>query len=128
MSVTEAFSVPLWVRETEHQFICSITVTNKDPFEKAKELFIKHLSPQQYETFINHNYIMVKSNKGHRYQINTGLIYINIRRMDGWFIERRQFCMQLKNITCPRYDHLLAQKLIIESDEKRFLAVANRYY
>ena len=128
MPVTEAFPLPRWVREAEQQLNCSITVTNEDPFKKAKKLFIKHLSPQQYETFINYNYIIVRSNKGHKYRINTGSLYINIKRIDGWFFKRRWFCMQLKNIECPKYDHLLAQKLIIESDEKRFLAVANRYY
>jgi hypothetical protein len=98
------------------------------PFYIAKELFIKHLTPFQYKTFIELDYIIVISNKKHKYRINTHKNYMNIIRLDGWFISKRKFCIQLKNeLYYPHYDHILAQKLLIESDEDFFLQKAKRF-
>ncbi len=96
------------------------------PEDRAKNLFIKHLSPSQLLTFKENSYIDVKSNRGHKYRIDTNKLCINITRL-GFFIIRRKFCIILKNFMIPRYDHFLAQKILIESDESQFLKIANKY-
>lgn len=103
-------------------------VNPEGPHNRAKELFIRHLSAAQYATFVKDNYIDVKTNKRHKYRIATNELYINIRRMDGWFISRRKFCIRLMDYNLPFYDHILAQKLLLEIDENRFLKTAISYY
>jgi len=102
-----------------------------DPFSsayrRAKELFIKHLTPQQRKTFEEKNYIIVLSNKKHIYRIDTSSVQINIYRLHGHNIAYRRSCMILKDCTCPFFDILLAQKLILETDEDYFLKTANHY-
>jgi hypothetical protein len=101
---------------------------NYHAFHIAKNLFIRHLSPSQHKTFIEHEYIIVISNRKHKYRINTHKDFMNIYRIDGWFIRKRRFCVQIHHqICCPHYDHLLAQKLLIESDEDYFLQKAHRF-
>src|SRR5271157_4146476 len=109
-------SRPSWLRKAEEEFNCKIDIVDETPDKKAEKLFIKHLSSAQYITFVSENYIDVRSNKGHKYRIHTNDMFINVVRLDGWFISKRKFCIILENILCPKYDHLLAQKLIIESD------------
>lgn len=103
-------------------------VNPEGPHKRAKELFIRHLTAAQYATFVKERYIDVKSNKGHKYRIRTKDLIMNISRIDGWFISKRRFCIRPMEFDLPFYDHILAQKLLLETDEKRFLKTAISYY
>jgi len=86
--------------------------------EKAKELLLSVLTADQRIDFLHRGSFRVEGSKGGKYQIQTGYSG-NVRR------GRRRYCGHLSDGQIPAYDHMLAQKLLIETDEEAFLAVAN---
>jgi hypothetical protein len=110
----------------EHSRLSNNFIMPESRHTRAEKLFLQHLTPSQIETYTEENYIDIVSNKKHKYRINTISHSLNIHRMDGLFIVRRRFCIQLTNYSCPIHDHLLAQKLLIETNENHFLKIAYR--
>ncbi len=101
---------------------------------RARRLLRKHLTPKQLRQ-LKKGYFEVKgSRSGHIYRINCHRTAQNIVNRTL----RRRFCILIDNlydwsfshgyVDCPKSDHLLAQKLIIETNEGRFLRIAERMW
>ena len=85
---------------------------------RAKELFLSKLTPAERLSWERDRRLTVLSSSGRRYTLAPYQPY-NIRR--GEYL----YCLRVA-AWIPAYDKLLAQRLLIEADEERFLAVANR--
>jgi hypothetical protein len=84
---------------------------------KARELLIAHLSPAQLEDFKRSGCFTVVGNKtGTSYKLGSGMV----RTPDA------SFCIGPVDEGLPRDDKVLAQKWLLESDEEKFLKIANR--
>lgn len=86
---------------------------------RAKELLLSMLTEEQRHHLHREGRFKVCGNKGGEYEITIGYAG-NIRR------GRHRYCGHLSDGRIPTYDHMLAQKLMIETDEEAFLALANR--
>lgn len=95
---------------------------------KAKELLLGHLTPAQKETFNKNNWFVVEGGRSkQQYRIKAGSYSINIEVMDGKKVKHR-LCAHLHyNAGVPLHDHILAQKIMLESAEDDFLKIANRH-
>ena len=95
---------------------------------RALDLLIKHLTPEQRETFQKNKWFIVEGGKtGRRYRIrDKGTVVANIDVLEGNCIAHR-LCGHCAAHEIPLADNLLAQKLMIEADEEAFLRIANRH-
>jgi hypothetical protein len=97
---------------------------------RARELLVARLTPEQRETFERNKWFIVIGGKSkRRYRIrDTGCTVANIDllgELPGGGVVHR-LCGHIDGgYMCPLEDHLLGQKLSLEHDEERFLAVAN---
>lgn len=86
--------------------------------ERSLKFLREHLTPEQQTTWDNSQYFDVKGNV-------SGAIY----RLGPSGVTRRSdlhdFCLQIVGEWTPIYDAVLARKILLECDEKRFLATAN---
>ena len=89
--------------------------------EKANKLLRSALSPKQLEELNSKGHFHCKSNKGHLYRIHVGT-HGNVRRVEAGK-EIESLCIQPDNV--PTGDAMLAQKLMIETDEDTFRKIAN---
>jgi hypothetical protein len=92
--------------------------------EKAKKLLVEHLSPQQQKTYDEKRYFDVDI-EGRTYRIHHGS-HGNVRLLgtgEKTGKEVTKYCIQPDGV--PVGDVLLAQKLLLEADEKEFLRIAN---
>jgi hypothetical protein len=93
--------------------------------QKASEILLEHLTPEQRDTIEKNRWFVVKGGKsGKLYRINSVQIAGNVEELDGEKIVAR-YCCHL-NHQYPRSDHHLAQKLMLEWDEEEFLRKANK--
>lgn len=90
--------------------------------KKAKELLLSCLTKQQKKQYEKHNWFIVRGSE-------TGLVYrinrksqINVDLMDGDVVVKRLCTVPDEYV--PIEDHLLAQKLMLETDEMDFLSRA----
>lgn len=100
------------------------TIANR----KAKKLFYSHLTKEQKLT-AKYGFICVQGNLSKElYHIHLRQASGNIRRKtaisNGVAGHRWWFCIVSRNPDIPKYDTLLAQKMLIECDEQQFLATA----
>lgn len=86
--------------------------------EKAEELLRSCLSVEQVECLEANQYFDVDGSSGGHYRIYRGYAG-NVAR------DRYRYCAHGAH-DLPEPDHMLMQKLAIETDEEAFLAVANR--
>lgn len=95
---------------------------------RALDLLIKHLTPEQRETFQKNKWFIVEGGRtGRRYRIrDKGNMVANIDVLEGNSIAHR-LCGHCAAHEIPLADNLLAQKLMIEADEEAFLRIANRH-
>jgi hypothetical protein len=93
--------------------------------ERAMELLLSHLTPQQRETFEANKWFIVEGGLSKkRYRINMkGHLVANIDALD----DGHRLCAHADLHSVPMGDHLLAQKLMLQYDEERFLRIANRH-
>lgn len=94
------------------------------PGQRARERLLAALDPQQVSDLRLHGYFHVRSDRGTLYKITAGNWTGNIRRT----ADNQRFCMHLH--AGPEYpvdDHLLAQALLIRTDEIQFLKIAYKY-
>lgn len=95
---------------------------------RARRLLRKHLTKAQDKELVAHRRIKVRgSHSGDVYIIDCSTETANIWRKR----DMRRYCVQLnewddRRQEIPRSDHLLAQKLLIETNEKKFLRIANK--
>lgn len=91
--------------------------------DRARELLLSHLNEEQRSHYNEHRWFMVLGSRTlRRYRIEIHHLVANVRRID----DGARLCAHC-NDNLPIFDHLLAQKLMIESDEDAFLAIANRH-
>lgn len=90
---------------------------------RAKELLVKHLTPNQRGEYEQHGCFHVVTRKKHRYLIKQGRIS-NVIRLNKRGKPVRAFCIHPK-IFVPDEDTMLTQKLMLETDEDEFLRIAN---
>jgi hypothetical protein len=86
---------------------------------RAEELLLAWLSPEQRAQYRAGGRFEVTTAAGHRYRVCPG----GVVRLDprGW-----AYCIEATT-PVPLADELLAFKLLLETDEPRFLATAHRY-
>jgi hypothetical protein len=85
---------------------------------RAKKLFLSKLSAAERRWWSRHRRLTIVGSSGRRY-ILTPYEPFNIRAGN------EAYCLCVRG-RIPVYDKLLAQRLLVESDEPRFLAIANR--
>jgi len=85
---------------------------------KARELLIAHLPPEQLKDFERSGCFTVVGNKtGTTYRLGSGVV----RTHDA------SFCIGPVDAGLPRDDRVLTQKWLLETDEEKFLKIANRW-
>jgi hypothetical protein len=86
---------------------------------RAEALLLAWLSPDQREQYLSRGRFEVTTAAGHRYRVCPGgVVRLNPR---GW-----AYCIEATS-PVPVADEMLAYKLLLETDERRFLATAHRY-
>jgi hypothetical protein len=87
--------------------------------QRAEALLLAWLSPEQRAQYRASGRFEVTTAAGHRYRVCPG----GVVRLDprGW-----AYCIEATT-PVPVADELLAFKLLLETDEPRFLATAHRY-
>jgi roadblock/LC7 domain-containing protein len=92
------------------------------PRKKAKRLLYSMLTDYQKRMYRKHKYFHVVSETGKKYRLKHG------DTMNVYLIEDgkpvKKYCIHPTNV--PVEDTLLAQKLMLETDEKAFLKIANK--
>jgi hypothetical protein len=90
---------------------------------KAQALLEGMLTPEQIAQLAAHHWFEVISQHGHRYRINQGQRR-NVQRLKKDGAHEAWFCIHPDDV--PDEDAMLAQKLLLETDERAFLRIANR--
>jgi hypothetical protein len=86
---------------------------------RAEALLLAWLSPDQRAQYLSRGRFEVTTAAGHRYRVCPGgVVRLNPR---GW-----AYCIEATS-PVPVADEMLAYKLLLETDERRFLATAHRY-
>ena len=91
---------------------------------KAEKLLVKNLSAEQKKDWLADRTFMVTGNTtGIQYKLTKSRTY----GIETYLYGRKigKLCVVAKDPKIPIYDQLLAQKLLIETDEKAFVALAN---
>jgi heme exporter protein D len=87
--------------------------------QRAEALVLAWLSPDQRAQYRSRGRFEVTTAAGHRYRVCPGgVVGLDPR---GW-----AYCIEATS-PVPVADELLAFKLLLETDEQRFLATAHRY-
>ncbi len=85
---------------------------------RAEKLLLSWLSPSQRDQYRSRGWFDVVSRGGNRYRICPW----KVTRLD---IPRCAYCIEAVP-RVPAADEMLANKLLLETDERRFLATAHR--
>jgi hypothetical protein len=91
---------------------------------KAKELLVVFLTPSQRQALETMHAIALESITGKKYRIRKGWAG-NIDELDDKGEVVATLCVH-PNEAVPEYDNMLAQMLMIQTDEARLLRTANR--
>lgn len=96
--------------------------------ERARALLLTQLTDEQRETFEKNGWFVVEGGKsGRKYRVAANdNCAANIYVLDGERVTHR-LCGHCDLKKVPLADHLLAQKLMLESAEEEFLRIANRH-
>jgi hypothetical protein len=86
---------------------------------RAEALLLDWLSPSQRTQYRARGWFEVTTTAGHRYRVRRG----GVVRLDP---RRTAYCIEAVS-PVPIADEMLANKLLLETDERRFLATAHRY-
>jgi hypothetical protein len=109
---------------------------------RSRELLLEHLTPAQRESFERNKWFVIEGGKSRqRYRIRAAAHMVaNIDVLDvptGFMLSeeaaidsakvRHRLCAHCRLDEVPLFDQLLAQKLMLEFDEERFLSLANHH-
>jgi hypothetical protein len=101
--------------------------------QRAIDLLLAHLTPEQRETYSRNNWFIVEGGRSKtKYRINTRAIAGNIDVLESASLLHRErvtaklCCHVPYHVDVPHHDHLLAQKIMLELAEDDFLRTANR--
>jgi hypothetical protein len=86
---------------------------------RAEALLWAWLSPAQREQYRARRWFEVTTASGRRYRVMRGAVVRRDPRGSGYCIEATS--------PVPVADEMLANKLLLETDERRFLATAHRF-
>jgi hypothetical protein len=86
---------------------------------RAEALLWAWLSPAQREQYRARRWFEVTTASGRRYRVMRGAVVRRVPRGSGYCIEATS--------PVPVADEMLANKLLLETDERRFLATAHRF-
>lgn len=117
-------------REIERRVYQERMIAHEAAKTRSKELLLSHLTPAQKDTFEKNHWFIVEGGKSRQlYRIrNSGSVSGNIDVLEGKPGKvTHRLCCHLRAHDIPLFDHLLAQKVWIESDEDAFLRQANRH-
>lgn len=92
--------------------------------ERAKQLLTAHLTEDQVRSLNEQSAIVVRAESGRQYRLRKGWAGNVDGLADDGKVECR-YCIH-PNAHVPEYDNLLAQKLMLETNEAEFLRIANR--
>jgi hypothetical protein len=95
--------------------------------KRAKKLLLKSLDERQRKTLRRKGYFEVWGSKGTEYRIASDFPF-NVRLAGDAKPSKIYFCMEAEDPELPLEDVMLAQKLLLETDEGEFLRVANLAY
>ena len=91
---------------------------------KAEELLLMCISEEQGKQYLEHGYFDVTT-KSKKYRIRKGWSK-NIEELDEESKPKHVYCIH-PAIWVPNQDNMLAQKLLLDTDEAAFLAKANKW-
>ncbi len=94
--------------------------------ERARGLLLEHLTEEQRDTFEKNKWFVVEGGKtGTKYRIkDIGHTTANIDVLDNKGEYKHRLCCHIRTHV-PLADNLLAQKIALQCDEERFVALAN---
>jgi len=95
----------------------------KEARERARALLAEHLTARQRRELRDQGWFSLRSSRGGVYRICQGQVQNVLAEVDGRVA--RRYCAHPQAVRVPDEDAMLAQKLMLESDEDAFLAVAN---
>lgn len=94
----------------------------------ARELLVAHLDAQQKRDLLEHRWFEVISNKGRRWRIRVDGYVGNVDLMPAEGNTRlASYCAHASE-NLPASDHHLVQKMVLETAEEDFIAVANVHF
>jgi hypothetical protein len=93
-----------------------------DAQKKAEEILLANLTDAQREMYKVHNRFLVTSQHGNEYGI-TPARSMNVYSVDS----PNQYCLEFKERGIPIEDQMLAQMLLLQHDEDKFLEMANQF-
>ncbi len=93
---------------------------------RARKLLKRHLTPKQWLDYDTHGEFFVKTPKGHLYQIGSARDH-NIVRLNKRRKAMRVLCASIYGYGVPVEDIMLAQKLMLETQEDAFLKIAHHW-
>jgi hypothetical protein len=94
--------------------------------ERARTLLERHLTPKQWLDYEEFGHFFIKTPKGHRYQIGSAH-YQNVVRLNKRRKAMRTLCVVVRDVNVPVEDLMLAQKLMLETQEDAFLKIAHHW-
>lgn len=125
-------------RQTLEQYRAEfVRSTPEEAKQRAKALLLENLTPEQRETFHKNGWFVVEGGRSQqRYRIRAldslvaNVDVLTLKRIDELEKTLYRLCGHLTyDAKTPLYDHLLAQKLMLEDkvSEDEFLRWANRH-
>lgn len=122
-NVTYYANVARQEQQEERRAREAVQVLADEADKKAESILLKHLSEEQRRTYHESRYFELVTRSG-RYRLYKGWAG-NIARIGEGNVETDRFCIHPTD-RIPEADNLLAQKLMLEIEEDRFLKIANR--
>lgn len=98
---------------------------SKRAIARARKLIREHLSDEQLESLAKQDYFELESSSGKKYRIYRGHS-MNVYRLDDAGKEVERLCAYSKTKNMPDEDHMLIQKLHLETDEDHYRKIANK--
>jgi len=114
-------------QEREERAAYEVAVERKMKAGKvAEELLLETMTPEQREMYEKTKRFHVISSEGKRFEVDCrGQRYHNVYELDAIGKPVVEHCIYQQGNT-PLGDNYLAQKLLLECDEKRFRQIANQ--
>ena len=94
--------------------------------QKAERLLKRHLTKEQEDQYEDEKTFHVISENGHRYEVDCQKRSENVYKLDKRGRRIMRYCIHARS-DIPLPDNALAQKLMLEHNEKEFLRVANSW-
>jgi hypothetical protein len=93
--------------------------------EKSKALLLENLNQEQAKQYEKEKKFRLVAPSGKQYEFDCTRKMHNIHHIDQSGGKKTEYCIYLTG-DCPLPDNHLAQKLLLEADEPRFLKIANK--